>query len=85
MLNVSLVADARWIFRLSDVDGNAVILSSRAFVLGSDAVLLDNFDQSTLLFSFETASEVHSIFFAHVFFDAVRENTVILSSGKDHL
>jgi hypothetical protein len=37
-----------------DADENAAILSSGAFVLGSEAALLDNFDQSTLLFSFET-------------------------------
>jgi hypothetical protein len=37
-----------------DADEQAVILSSEAFVLGFEAVLFDNFDQSTLLFSFET-------------------------------
>jgi hypothetical protein len=37
MLNVSLVADVRWIFRFLEADGNernAVILSSGASVLG---------------------------------------------------
>jgi hypothetical protein len=53
MFNISLLADVRWIFRLLDTDGNAVILSAGAIVLGKKPNISARSEAKCVTFQFE--------------------------------